>query len=139
MNVGISVPLPAYTVDVAAMARAAGRSDSNRSGALSILSCRYTPRAGSRLGGQHRSESYSHFVDPFIALARVGRDHDSQAWHRHRSSPGAIRSLLAKEISTLDFFSGGRFLRHRHRMAPRKTAIMGGDSITADQAREAIR
>jgi len=86
-------------------------------------------------------ESYSHFVDPFIALARA-----SGATTRLMLGTGITLVpernplLLAKEISTLDLFSGGRFLFgigtgwHRE-----ETTIMGGDfDHRWTQAREAI-
>src|SRR4029453_10540365 len=56
-------------------------------------------------------ESYSHFTDPFVPRAR--------AWgvrSRIKLGTGIVLVperhplLLAKEISTLDLFSGGRFL-----------------------------
>ena len=56
-------------------------------------------------------ESYSHFVDPFVALARA-----SGATSRIKLGTGIVLVperhplLLAKEVSTLDLFSGGRFL-----------------------------
>jgi probable F420-dependent oxidoreductase len=142
MNVGISVPLPAYSVDVAAMARAA------ESLGFESLWCAEHPimpvHTTSRFPGSADGiipESYSHFVDPFIALARA-----SGATTRLLLGTGITLIpernplLLAKEIATLDFFSGGRFLFgigtgwHRE-----ETTIMGGDfDHRWTQAREAI-
>src|SRR5437764_15322899 len=142
MNVGISVPLPAYHVDVASMAKTAE--------ALGFESfwCAEHPimpvHSSSRFPGSADGiipESYSHFVDPFIALARA-----SGATTRMKLGTGITLIpernplLLAKEISTLDLFSGGRFLFgigtgwHRE-----ETQIMGGDfDHRWTQAREAI-
>jgi probable F420-dependent oxidoreductase len=142
MNVGVSVPLPAYSVDVAAMARAA------EGLGFESLWCAEHPimpvSSASRFPGSADGiipESYSHFVDPFIALARA-----SGATTRLLLGTGITLVpernplLLAKEISTLDFFSGGRFLFgigtgwHRE-----ETTIMGGDfDHRWTQAREAI-
>src|SRR5689334_17665604 len=65
MNVGISVPLPAYSVDVAAMARAA------EALGFESLWCAEHPimpvHTSSRFPGAADGivpESYSHFVDP---------------------------------------------------------------------------
>ena len=72
MNVGISVPLPAYLVDVGAMARTAE--------ALGFESfwCAEHPfipvHTTSRFPGSPDGvipEAYSHFIDPFVALARA--------------------------------------------------------------------
>jgi len=54
-------------------------------------------------------ESYSHFIDPFVALARAsGTTQTIKLATRIVSSPARHPLLLAKEISTLDLFSGGR-------------------------------
>jgi probable F420-dependent oxidoreductase len=142
MNVGISIPLPAYKVDPAAMARAA------EALGFESLWCAEHPimpvHSTSRFPGSADGvipESYSHFVDPFIALARA-----SGVTTRMKLGTGITLVpernplLLAKEISTLDLFSGGRFLFgigtgwHRE-----ETTIMGGDfDHRWTQAREAI-
>jgi len=74
-------------------------------------------------------ESYSHFVDPFVALARA-----SGATKTIKLATGIVLVperhplLLAKEISTLDLFSGGRFLFGIGAGWLREeTQIMGGD------------
>src|SRR5258708_6291139 len=112
MNVGISVPLPAYLVDVGAMARTAE--------ALGFESfwCAEHPfipvHTTSRFPGTADGvipEAYSHFIDPFVALARA-----SGTTSRIKLATGIVLVperhplLLAKEVSTLDLFSGGRFL-----------------------------
>src|SRR5205823_6003381 len=72
MNIGISVPLPAYKVDVAFMARKAEELG------FESFWCAEHPimpvHSSSRFPGSADGiipESYSHFVDPFIALARA--------------------------------------------------------------------
>jgi len=142
MNVGVSVPLPAYSVDVAFMARTA------ESLGFESLWCAEHPimpvATTSRFPGSADGvipESYSHFVDPFVALARA-----SGVTTRLKLGTGITLVpernplLLAKEISTLDLFSGGRFLFgigtgwHRE-----ETTIMGGDfDHRWTQTREAI-
>jgi probable F420-dependent oxidoreductase len=112
MNVGISVPLPAYLVDVGAMARTAE--------ALGFESfwCAEHPfipvHTTSRFPGTADGvipEAYSHFIDPFVALARA-----SGTTSRIKLATGIVLVperhplMLAKEVSTLDLFSGGRFL-----------------------------
>ena len=130
MNVGVSVPLPAYLVDVGFMARKAE--------ALGFESfwCAEHPfipvRSASRFPGSEDGvipESYSHFVDPFVALARA-----SGTTTRIKLGTGIVLVperhplLLAKEVSTLDHFSGGRFLFGIGAGWLREeTEIMGGD------------
>src|SRR5919109_1590573 len=72
MNVGISVPLPAYNVDVAFMARTAEQLG------FESFWCAEHPfipvHSTSRFPGSEDGvipESYSHFIDPFVALARA--------------------------------------------------------------------
>jgi len=130
MNVGISVPLPAYHVDVAFMARTA-----EALGFESIW-CAEHPfipvNTTSRFPGSADGaipESYSHFIDPFVALARA-----SGVTTRLKLGTGIVLVpernplLLAKEIATLDLFSGGRFLFGIGAGWLREeTQLMGGD------------
>ena len=142
MNVGVSVPLPAYLVDIGAMGRAAEELG------FESLWCAEHPimpvTTTSRYPGSADGivpESYSHFVDPFVALARVsGMTTRIKLGTGITLVPERNPLLLAKEISTLDLFSGGRFLFgigtgwHRE-----ETTIMGGDfDHRWTQAREAI-
>src|SRR2546428_11328106 len=142
MNVGISVPLPAYQVDVASMARAAVALG------FESLWCAEHPimpvHSKSRFPGSADGvipESYSHFIDPFVALARAsGVTRTLKLGTGITLVPERNPLLLAKEISTLDLFSGGRFLFgigtgwHRE-----ETTIMGGDfDHRWSQAREAV-
>jgi len=130
MNVGISVPLPAYLVDVGFMARKAEELG------FESFWCAEHPfipvRSASRFPGSADGvipESYAHFIDPFVALARA-----SGATSRIKLGTGIVLVperhplLLAKEISTLDLFSGGRFLFGIGAGWLREeTEIMGGD------------
>jgi probable F420-dependent oxidoreductase len=142
MNVGISVPLPAYLVDVGAMARTAE--------ALGFESfwCAEHPfipvHTTSRFPGSPDGvipEPYAHFIDPFVALARA-----SGTTSRIKLATGIVLVperhplLLAKEVSTLDLFSGGRFLFGIGAGWLREeTALMGGDfDHRWSQTRESI-
>jgi len=130
MNVGISVPLPAYLVDVGFMARKA-----EELGFESFF-CAEHPfipvQTQSRFPGSEDGvipESYSHFIDPFVALARA-----SGTTSRIKLGTGIVLVperhplLLAKEVSTLDHFSGGRVLFGIGAGWLREeTEIMGGD------------
>ncbi len=130
MSVGISVPLPAYLVDVGAMARTA------EDLGFESFWCAEHPfipvHSKSRFPGSEDGqipETYSHFIDPFVALARA-----SGATTRIRLGTGIVLVperhplLLAKEVSTLDLFSGGRFLFGIGAGWLREeTEIMGGD------------
>jgi probable F420-dependent oxidoreductase len=112
MSVGIAVPLPAYWVDPGLMAK--------RAEELGFESfwCAEHPfmpvHTTSRFPGSEDGvipEAYAHFVDPFVALARA-----SGMTSRIKLGTGIVLVperhplLLAKEVSTLDLFSGGRFL-----------------------------
>lgn len=130
MNVGISVPLPAYQVDVAFMARTA-----ERLGFESFWCAEHpfvpvhstSPFPGSADGVI--PEVYSHFVDPFVALARAsGVTTGMKLGTGIVLVPERHPLLLAKEVSTLDVFSGGRFLFGIGAGWLREeTEIMGGD------------
>ena len=130
MNVGISVPLPAYNVDVAFMARTAEQLgfESFWCAEHPFIPVHTTSRVPGSADGAI-PESYSHFVDPFVALARA-----SGVTTRLKLGTGIVLVpernplLLAKEISTLDLFSGGRFLFGIGAGWLREeTQIMGGD------------
>jgi probable F420-dependent oxidoreductase len=112
MNVGISVPLPAYWVDPGAMARKAEELgfESFWCAEHPVMPVRTTSRFPGSADGVI-PEAYAHFVDPFVALARA-----SGMTSRIKLATGIVLVperhplLLAKEVSTLDLFSGGRFL-----------------------------
>jgi len=130
MNVGVSVPLPAYLVDPGLMAKKA-----EELGFESFF-CAEHPfmpvKTTSRFAGSPDGvipETYAHFVDPFVALARA-----SGMTSRIRLATGIVLVperhplLLAKEVSTLDLFSGGRFLFGIGAgWLKEETEIMGGD------------
>jgi probable F420-dependent oxidoreductase len=142
MNIGVSIPLPAYKVDPGFIARTA------EALGFESLWCAEHPimpvHSSSRFPGSADGvipESYSHFVDPFVALARAsGTTTRLKLGTGITLVPERNPLILAKEISTLDLFSGGRFLFgigtgwHRE-----ETTIMGGDfDHRWTQTREAI-
>src|SRR5206468_9665649 len=112
MNVGISVPLPAYDVDVASIAKTA------EALGFESLWCAEHPimpvDSKSRFPGSADGvipESYSHFVDPFVALARAsGVTRTLKLGTGITLVPERNPLLLAKEVATLDYFSRGRFV-----------------------------
>ena len=130
LNVGVSVPLPAYLVDVGFMARKAEELG------FESFWCAEHPfipvHSQSRFQGSADGvipETYAHFIDPFVALARA-----SGVTSRIKLGTGIVLVperhplLLAKEVSTLDLFSGGRFLFGIGAGWLREeTEIMGGD------------
>ena len=112
MNVGVSVPLPAYWIDPGAMARKAEELgfESFWCAEHPVMPVRTTSRFPGSADGVI-PEAYAHFVDPFVALARA-----SGMTSRIKLATGIVLVperhplLLAKEVSTLDLFSGGRLL-----------------------------
>jgi probable F420-dependent oxidoreductase len=130
ISVGVSVPLPAYLVDVGFMARKAEELG------FESFWCAEHPfipvHSTSRFPGSADGvipEEYSHFVDPFVALARA-----SGTTTRIMLGTGIVLVperhplLLAKEVATLDRFSGGRFLFGIGAGWLREeTELMGGD------------
>ncbi len=141
MNIGTSVPLPAYTIDPAFMAKKAED--------LGFESIWYAEHAvvpvhsGSPFPatGGEIPWTYSHFTDPYIALARAsGVTTKIKLGTGITLVPERNPLLLAKEIASLDRFSGGRFLFgigtgwHKE-----ETEMMGGDfEHRWTQTREAI-
>src|SRR2546427_8808169 len=130
MNIGVSVPLPAYHVDVAFMARTAEELgfESFWCAEHPFIPVKTASRFPSSADGVI-PETYSHFIDPFVALARA-----SGTTSRIKLGTGIVLVperhplLLAKEISTLDLFSGGRFLFRIGAGGPREgTPNIGGD------------
>ncbi len=129
MDIGTSVPLPAYTVDVAYIAKKA-----EELGFESIWYAEHPiipvhsnspfPATGGPI-----PDSYSHFADPFIALARAsGVTKKIKLGTGITLVPERNPLLLAKEVATLDHFSGGRFLFGIGAGWLREeTEIMGGD------------
>jgi probable F420-dependent oxidoreductase len=130
MNVGIAVPLPAWYVDPAFIARTAEELG------FESFWCAEHPfipvHTTSRFPGSADGvipEAYAHFIDPFVALARA-----SAVTRTMKLGTGIVLVperhplLLAKEVATLDRFSGGRFLFGVGAGWLREeTEIMGGD------------
>lgn len=129
MPVGVSVPLPAYTVDPAIMAKKAEELGFDsiwfaEHPILPVHSESPFPATGGEI-----PESYRHFSDPFIALARA-----SAVTSKIKLCTGITLVpernplILAKTISALDLYSGGRFIFgigagwHKE-----ETTMMGGD------------
>src|SRR2546428_9558799 len=130
MNVGVSIPLPASLVAPGLMAKKA-----EELGFESFF-CAEHPfmpvKTTSRFAGSADGvipETYAHFVDPFVTLGRA-----SGMTTRIKLATGIVLVperhplLLAKEISTLDLFSGGRLLFCIGAgWVEEGTEIMGGD------------
>ena len=86
-------------------------------------------------------DSYSWFVDPFVALARAsGVTKTIKLGTGVTLVPERNPLLLAKEVATLDYYSGGRFIFGIGAgWNEEETEIMGGDfSHRWTQTREAI-
>src|SRR5215831_11770992 len=130
MDVGVFVPLPTYLVDVGVTARIAEELgfESLWCADHPVMPVATTSRFPGAADGKV-PESYAHIVDPFVALARA-----SGMTTRIGLGTGIVLVpernplLLAKEISTLDLFSGGRFLFGIGAGWLREeTELMGGD------------
>ena len=142
MNIGVSTPLPAYNVVPAFTASKAEE--------LGFESIWYAEHPIMPVHSESRfpsapdgaiPESYAHFADPFVALAQAsGVTESIKLGTGIVLVPERNPLLLAKEVSTLDLFSGGRFLFgvgagwHRE-----ETELMGGDfDHRWTQVREAV-
>ncbi len=140
MSVGTSVPLPAYTIDPAFMARKAEELgfDSIWFGEHPVLPAHSNSQFPS---GGPIPETYAHFTDPFIALARA-----SSVTSTIKLATGITLVpernplLLAGEIASLDRFSDGRFIFGIGAGWNREeTELMGGDfDHRWSQVRESI-
>ncbi len=141
MAVGISAPLPAYTMDPAFMARKAEELSFDsiwfaEHPILPVHSDTPFPRGDGRI-----PETYRHFTDPYIALARA-----SAVTTKIKLGTGITLVpernplVLAKQIAALDHYSGGRFLFGIGAGWNREeTTMMGGDfEHRWTQTREAI-
>jgi len=140
MTIGTSVPLPAYEFDPAFVAQKAESLGFDsiwyaEHPILPVHSESPFPSTGGAI-----PESYAHFTDPYIALARA-----SSVTSTIKLCTGITLItehnplLLAKEIATLDRISGGRFIFGIGTGWNREeTEIMGGDfDHRWTQAREA--
>jgi probable F420-dependent oxidoreductase len=141
MNIGTSVPLPAYTIDPAFMAKRAEELGFEsiwyaEHPAVPVHSASPFPTTGGEIPW-----TYSHFTDPYIALARAsGVTRTIKLGTGITLVPERNPLLLAKEIASLDRFSGGRFLFGIGTGWLREeTELMGGDfEHRWTQTREAI-
>jgi probable F420-dependent oxidoreductase len=111
MSIGLAIPLPAYTLDPAFMGRTAERLGFDslwyaEHPAVPVESESPFPATGGEIPW-----TYSHFDEPFIALARA-----SAVTTKIKLGTGIALVpqrnplILAKEIAALDFHSGGRFI-----------------------------
>ena len=141
MNIGTSVPLPAYTIDPAFMAKKAEDLGFEsiwyaEHAAVPVHSDSPFPATGGEIPW-----TYSHFTDPYIALARAsGATSKILLGTGITLVPERNPLLLAKEIASLDRFSGGRFLFGIGTgWLKEETEMMGGDfEHRWTQTREAI-
>ena len=141
MSVGTSVPLPAYTIDPAFMARKAEELGFEsiwyaEHPAVPVHSDSPFPATGGEIPW-----TYSHFTDPYIALARAsGATTTIKLGTGITLVPERNPLLLAKEIASLDRYSGGRFIFGIGTGWLREeTEIMGGDfDHRWTQTREAL-
>jgi probable F420-dependent oxidoreductase len=141
MNIGTSVPLPAYTIDPAFMAKKAEDLGFEsiwyaEHPAVPVHSASPFPATGGEIPW-----TYSHFTDPYIALARAsGVTRTLKLGTGITLVPERNPLVLAKEIASLDRFSGGRFLFGVGTGWLREeTELMGGDfEHRWTQTREAI-
>jgi probable F420-dependent oxidoreductase len=141
MSIGTSVPLPAYTIDPAFMAKKAEELGFEsiwyaEHPAVPVHSNSPFPATGGEIPW-----TYSHFTDPYIALARAsGVTRTIKLGTGITLVPERNPLLLAKEIASLDLFSGGRFLFGIGTGWLREeTEIFGGDfEHRWTQTREAI-
>jgi len=111
MKVGLATPLPAYTIDPAFMGRKAEE--------LGFESLWYAEHPATPVESNSPFPStggeipwtYSHFDEPYIALARA-----SAVTSKLKLGTGITLVpqrnplILAKEVASLDYHSGGRFL-----------------------------
>ena len=141
MAVGIVVPLPAYTIDAAFIAQKAEELGFesiwyHEHPILPVHSDSPFPATGGPI-----PETYRHFTDPYIALARA-----SAVTNKIKLATGITLVpernplILAKQISALDHYSGGRFLFGIGAGWNREeTTMMGGDfDHRWTQTREAV-
>ncbi len=141
MTIGTSVPLPAYTIDPAFMAKKAED--------LGFTSIWYAEHPAVPVHSESPFPStggeipwtYSHFTEPYIALARASAVTSTiKLGTGITLVPERNPLLLAKEISALDLYSGGRFLFGIGTgWLKEETELMGGDFPRRwTQTREAL-
>jgi probable F420-dependent oxidoreductase len=141
MSVGTSVPLPAYTIDPAFMAKKAEELGFEsiwyaEHPAVPVHSVSPFPATGGEIPW-----TYSHFTDPYIALARAsGVTTTIKLGTGITLVPERNPLILAKEIAALDLYSAGRFLFGIGTgWLKEETELMGGDFAHRwTQTREAL-
>ncbi len=142
MNIGVSMPLPAYTINAAFMASKAEELgfDSLWYGEHPVMPVESaSPFPGSEDGVI--PWTYSHFADPYIALAQAsGATSTIKLGTGITLVPERNPLVLAKEVATLDLLSGGRFLFGVGAGWNREeTELLGGDfDHRWTQVREAV-
>ncbi len=111
MRVGLATPLPAYTIDPAFMARRAEELGFDsiwyaEHPAVPVESDSPFPATGGEIPW-----TYSHFTDPYIALARASAVTTTLLLATGITLvPQRNPLLLAKEVAALDHHSGGRVI-----------------------------
>ncbi len=111
MNIGTSVPLPAYNIDPAFMAKKAEDLGFDsiwyaEHPVVPVESESPFPSTGGEIPW-----TYSHFTEPYIALARASAVTSKILLGTGITLvPERNPLVLAKEIAALDLYSGGRFL-----------------------------
>lgn len=141
MQIGTSVPLPAYTFDPAIIAKKAEDLGFDsiwyaEHPAVPVESVSPFPATGGEIPW-----TYSHFTDPYIALARASAVTDTIKLATGITLvPERNPLMLAKEISVLDLHSQGRFLFGIGTgWLKEETELMGGNFARRwTQTREAL-
>ena len=141
MDIGLAIPLPAYTIDPAFMARRAEELGFEsiwyaEHPILPVESASPFPSTGGEI-----PETYAHFDDPYIALARASAvTTNLKLGTAITLMPERNPLVLAKQVAALDLHSGGRFLFGIGTGWLREeTEIMGGDFPRRwTQTREAL-
>jgi probable F420-dependent oxidoreductase len=111
MNVGLCIPLPAYTYDPAFMGAKAEELGFTsiwyaEHPAVPVESNSPFPATGGEVPW-----TYSHFTEPYIALARASAVTKTIMLGTGITLvPQRHPLILAKEVAALDFHSGGRFI-----------------------------
>jgi len=141
MKVGTSVPLPAYTIDPAFMAKKAEDLGFDsiwyaEHPAVPVHSDSPFPATGGEIPW-----TYSHFTEPYIALARASAVTSTiKLGTGITLVPERHPLLLAKEVAALDLYSDGRFqFGIGTGWLKEETEIFGGDFPRRwTQTREAL-
>ena len=141
MQIGPSVPLPAYTFDPAVIAKKAEDLGFDsiwyaEHPAVPVESDSPFPATGGEIPW-----TYSHFTDPYIALARASAVTSTIKLATGITLlPERNPLMLAKEISVLDLHSGGRFMFGIGTgWLKEETELMGGNFARRwTQTREAL-